>query len=259
VSGTMNRDRFPALVLVGRPASGKSEVIDYLRGLDDEERLRRFHIGSLSIIDDFPILWSWFEEDQILSELGKPRLHTDGDGYFLQPYLWDVLVRRLCLEYDKLQAAEPELSQRATIILEFSRGSEHGGYARAFANLSETVAAAACFVYVKVSFDESLRKNRRRFNPAQPHSILEHSLPDDKMERLYREDDWSLLAGGESGTLSLGTHERPYVVFDNRDDVTTTGGELLGKRLEVVLGRLWAARIAGAGAKKRLRENSPGP
>jgi hypothetical protein len=238
---------FPLILLVGRPASGKSEIIDYLSRLPAAERLRRFHVGELQVLDDFPLLWSWIEEDQILEDLGKPRVHTDAEGYFRQPYLWDLLIRRLCFEYAKLRAASPELGRPATVILEFSRGAEHGGYAGAFGQLSEAVAAAACVLYVQVSFDESLRKNRRRFNPNQPHSILEHSLPDAKMERLYRNDDWSGLADGESGTLALGKYRRPYGVFPNEDDVTTKGGELLGERLEIVLDRLWGVLEAGGG------------
>ena len=34
----------------------------------------------------------------------------------------------------------------------------------------------------------------------------------------------------------------PYVVFENEDDVTTAGGEALGRRLEEALGRLWMLR-----------------
>jgi hypothetical protein len=75
------------------------------------------------------------------------------------------------------------------VLLEFSRGSEHGGYARAFAHLSEAVLPMLSVVYVRVSFEESRRKNRRRFNPDRPYSILEHGLPDSKLERLYRDDD----------------------------------------------------------------------
>ena len=39
--------------------------------------------------------------------------------------------------------------------------------------------------------------------------------------------------------LSVNGVSLPYAVFDNADDVTTSGGEKLGKRLEAVLGRLW--------------------
>ena len=61
-------DILPVLILIGRPASGKSEIIDYLQKLGDIERRAKFHIGNLEVLDDFPMLWTWFEEDDILSQ-----------------------------------------------------------------------------------------------------------------------------------------------------------------------------------------------
>ncbi len=93
---------FQTIILIGRPASGKSEIIAYLKQLDPLECQRRFHIAQLDILDDFPMLWAWFEEDHILSQtLGQPRLHTDEQGYFKYAYLWHVLIERLGLEYAK--------------------------------------------------------------------------------------------------------------------------------------------------------------
>jgi hypothetical protein len=229
---------FPVLALIGRPASGKSEILEYLRRVPSEERRRRFHVGELAVLDDFPMLWAWFEEDRLLAEMGRERLHTTADGYFLGPHLWDLLVRRLCLEYDKMARADPELHARTTVLLEFSRGAEHGGYARAFAQLSESVLERLAVVYVRVSFQESLRKNRRRFNPDQPYSVLEHSLPDEKLERLYREDDWPALSEADPAFLPIQGRRVPYAVFENEDDLTTAGGEALGERLAQVLGSL---------------------
>ena len=235
---------FPLLLLTGRPASGKSEILEYLRRAPAAERRRRFHVGELAVLDDFPMLWAWFEEDRLLAEMGRERLHTTADGYFLGPHLWDLLVRRLCLDYDKLLRADPGLHDRTTVLLEFSRGREHGGYTRALAHLSEAVLERLAVVYVRVSFQESLRKNRRRFNPEKAHSILEHGLPDEKLERLYREDDWDQLAAGPR-FLESGGRRVPYAVFENEDDLTTPGGEALGRRLEQVLGELWT--LAGGG------------
>jgi len=100
-------------------------------------------------------------------------------------------------------------------------------------------------VYVRVPFEESLRKNRRRFNPSRPDSVLEHSLPDEKLERLYREDDWDAFSGGEgSGLLTVQDVRAPFVVFENEDDVTTGQPAALEARLEEVLGRLWRLRAA---------------
>jgi hypothetical protein len=59
------------------------------------------------------------------------------------------------------------------------------------------------------------------------------------MERLYREDDWSTLAPGPGGRLSVRGQSVPYAVFPNDDDVTTGRPDELTARLESVLGRLW--------------------
>jgi hypothetical protein len=232
------------LVLVGRPASGKSEIIDYLQRLDADERRRRFGMGELEIIDDFPLLWAWFEEDAILERMGFPRLHTTPDGDFNGVHLWDVLIRRLCLAWDKLAAGDADRLERITAIVEFSRGGEHGGYRRAFAALSPAVLERASVLYVRVSFEESLRKNRRRFNPARPHSILEHALSDEKLGRLYGSDDWDELPRDGVDRLLVGDHRLPIAVFENEDDVTTPRGDALGDRLEECLRRL---RMAAAG------------
>ena len=52
------KNTFDILLLIARPAAGKSEVIDYLKQVPLEERLRRFHVGKFEEIDDFPILWN---------------------------------------------------------------------------------------------------------------------------------------------------------------------------------------------------------
>ncbi len=236
-------DIFEVLILVGRPASGKSEIIDYLGKLDCERRRSRFHLGELEIVDDFPMLWSWFEEDKILINMGKPRLYSTEGGYFKEPYFWDLLVRRLSLEYEKLRRSNAELHDTHTVIVEFSRGSEHGGYRRAFEELSQEVLKQAVVLYIDVSFEESLRKNRRRFNPSQPHSILEHSLPEEKMRKLYGEDDWGPLVSAESGFLNVNGQGLPYAVFENEQDITTAGGEALGSALQGCLDTLWQLRL----------------
>jgi len=238
----LKKDIFDALILIGRPASGKSEIIDYLSSLDAEQRRRRFRLGELFVTDDFPMLWTWFEEDRLLSEMGKPPLHTDEKGYFKQDYLWDLLVRRLCLEYDKHRAERPEGS---SVIIEFSRGSSHGGYRRAFQQLSTRILESAVVLYVNVSFQESLRKNRRRFNPQAPHSILEHSLPEEKLRRLYEMDDWSELSSQDFHFLSVGNVQVPYTVFENEEDYTTAGGVELGRRLALCCEQLWGLDTTG--------------
>jgi hypothetical protein len=227
------------LLLIARPAAGKSELIHYLKKQNIQTRTSRFHIGAFEELDDFPMLWTWFEEDYILEKLGHPRLHTDADGYFLEHYMWDLLIERLCMDYSKKLRDKPNYHRTYTSIIEFSRGGEHGGYTRAFAHLSQQVLAKLAILYISVPWEESLRKNRARFNPDRPDSILEHGLPDEKLERLYREDDWEHVSARDPAYVSIQGVKVPYIVFDNEDDITTSGGEALGERLEETLGRLW--------------------
>jgi hypothetical protein len=237
----VNRDIFDVLFLIARPAAGKSEIIDYLKRAEADERRRRFHIGPFDVLDDFPMLWTWFEEDAILERMGLPRLHTNAEGYFKHEYLWHVLIERLALEYEKLLRDRPP-GQKRTTVVEFSRGAQHGGYQAAFGHVPVEMLERGAIVYVHVSFEESLRKNRRRSDPDRPDSILAHSLPDEKLRCLYREDDWDALSAADPRFIPIQGVQVPYVVFENEDDVTTDRGPALGLRLEEVLDRLWVLR-----------------
>jgi hypothetical protein len=232
---------------VARPGAGKSEIIDFLKRTPLEERVERFHIGEFEEIDDFPMLWAWLEEDAILEEMGQPRLHTDEDQYFRWPHLWNVLVRRISLEYSKKVHDNPDYHANITTIIEFSRGKSHGGFKSAFDHLSREIVEQMAALYVNVSWEESLRKNQARFNPERPDSILEHGLSDEKMEKLYKESDWEEISAADPQFLTVQGRKVPYVVFENEDDVTTERGEALGDRLEKNLSDLWEIANSYAG------------
>ena len=114
---------FDVLVLIAHPAAGKSEIIDSLAQTPPEERLRRFHAGPFHMLDDFSMLWAWFEEDGILERLGRPHLHSTPAYYFRDPVLWHVLIERLSLEYTKLLRDRPSFHAGGTALIEFSRGA----------------------------------------------------------------------------------------------------------------------------------------
>lgn len=234
----MNQNCFKIILLIARPAAGKSEIIHYLKSTPLIERVKRFHIGVFDEIDDFPMLWTWFEEDSLLEKMGKPRIYTTSEGYFKECYLWDLLIERISLDYEK----QMRDFEGDTIIIEFSRGSEHGGYRSAFEHLSDNILKNLAILYVDVPWEESLRKNRQRFNPDRPDSILEHGLPDNKLETLYREIDWEELIAGHPEAITIKGFDVPYVIFDNSDDVTTHPGAALGERLENALKLLWGRK-----------------
>jgi len=232
-------DTFDILLLIARPAAGKSEIIAHLKDTPIEKRIQQFHIGEFEELDDFPMLWTWFEEDAILTKLGHPRIHTDQEGCFLFDYQWDLLIERINLEYEKKIRDHPDYHSSNTIVIEFARGTSHGGFQRAFKHLSKTIADRLAILYLDVSWEESLRKNRARFNPEKPDSILEHGLSDTKMESLYKSSDWNEIIADQPDNILIQGVPVPYIIFENEDDVTSQGGEILSSRLQDRLSKLY--------------------
>lgn len=239
----MAKNTFDIIIINGRPASGKSEAIDYLKKAPKAERAKRFHIGKLDEIDDFPMLWTWFEEDAILEKiLQKPRINTDKNGYFLHAYQWHLLIERLSMDYGKRLRDIKNYHDKYTTLIEFSRGAEHGGYRDAYQHLSDSILERAAIFYIDVPWEESLRKNRKRYNPEKPDSILEHSLADEKLERLYKEVDWPEFSGADPEYITIKGYKVPYAVLNNNPDITTARDEKLGKALDKLFKKLWKLR-----------------
>lgn len=244
----MDKKTFEIIILNGRPAAGKSEVIDYLKKIPTMERIRRFHIGDFVEIDDFPFLWEDFEDDDLLEKMNLPRLISNKtfqykgktyNGYvFKEKWYWNFLIQKINHHYKKLLRDKPDFyKNNNTAILEFSRGSEHGGFKTAYSYLSDEILQKAATLYIKVDFEESMRKNRRRYNPNKPDSILEHSLEDIKMEMLYKDSDWEEFASNPE-YLQVNQFKVPYGVFNNMPEKTDKP-DILGAHLEEVLTPLW--------------------
>ena len=232
----------PILLLTARPGAGKSEIIKYLSGLDAKTRSENYHIGKMKIIDDFPFLWRWFEEDHLLTQMHKERLFTDEEGYFKHHYQWDLLIHLINLEYKKF-LRDTEDAGKYTVIIEFSRGKQHGGYARALPILSDAIVEKLSILYVNISWEESLRKNRRRYNPEKPDSILEHGMPDKKLEFMYSGCDFKEITIKDDEFCEIKGMKTPYAIFQNEDDVTTEYKPELGIRLKQCLEILLKNRI----------------
>lgn len=229
------------IIINARPGAGKSELIKFLSQLDPERRKHDFHIGKMHVIDDFPYLWRWFEEEDILQKMGKPRIFTDKEGYFKHTYLWDLLIHLINLEYEKF-SRDCKNADEYTVFVEFSRGTQHGGYKRAYPLLSDAVLENASIIYMNVSWEETLRKNHQRFNPEKPDSILEHGIPDKKLEYMYSGCDFVEFAKDDSGFIMINQHQIPFCVFENEDDVTSEPNPLLASRLRDCCNKLWLNR-----------------
>ncbi len=226
----------PVIILVARPAAGKSEVIDYLKKTPLVERMERFNVAELAEFDDFLYIWEWFEEDDFLSANGRERLHSKPDYYFKDEFAWHVCIQKINNAFAK-RLAEPDFLKKHTSLIEFARGGENG-FRDAFNFLSDDILKLARIVYIKVSYEESVRKNRKRARKGQEHSVLYHSLPDDKMEYYYKINDWDKLSGGrDSGVIEIKGHQVPFAVFDNMPEKTDDPAKL-GPALDEVFARL---------------------
>lgn len=231
-------DTFPVIILIGRPAAGKSEVIDYLKKLSDEERRTKLHLAALDEIDDFVWVWETFEDDNIRAKHNRPRLNTTPDLYFTDPFIWNLFIEKMNLAFAKKLARDPQHLETHTVFLEFARGGENG-FGEAFSYLADEILKRAVIVYISVSYEESVRKNRKRARAGQEDSILYHSLPDEKIEFYYKVNDWEKLSGGKSaGTLEIKGHSVPFAVFYNEPEKTGDPAKL-GPALEEVFNRLW--------------------
>ena len=225
-------DVFPLILLLGRPASGKSEFIDFMKKTPLSQRATRYHIGNIRVIDDFPILWEKFIEDDIWEKLGRGRLHSrpaDGNYAVVDPLMWAFLTEKLDIA---VRSAMRESGPGDTLIVEFSRGREHG-YREALMHLSSGVLRNAAILYIDVSFAESTRRNRARYDEAARDSILTHSVPGEEMEETYKTDDWKVIAPEPHGKLTINGIDVPYVTMKNEPELTDP--VLLDKRYGAAL------------------------
>lgn len=230
-------NHFPILIITGRPAAGKSELIDFLKKCDPRERLRRFHIANFEELDDFLYVWETFEIDGILARHGKPRLWTDDRLYFTDHFVWNLYIERINLEYRKKIARDEGYHHGTTTLIEFARGGEDGIH-EALRYLHEDILRNAALIYINVSYEESFRKNRRRARKGEEDSILYHSLPDEKMEFYYRTNDWEKITADDPSTIDVKGIRVPYAVFENEPEKTCDPA-LIGQELERVTTRLW--------------------
>ena len=232
-------NNFPILIITGRPAAGKSEVIDFLKKTDPKERLERFHIGEFEELDDFLYVWETFETDDILTKHGKPRKWTDEKYWFNDHFIWNLYIERIGLEYRKRIARDPKYHDTQTAVIEFARGGDNGIY-EALTYLPEEILKRVRLVYIRVPYEESVRKNRRRARPGQEDSILYHSLPDEKMDFYYKTNDWDALEAKNPNVIEVKGFKIPYAVFENMPEKTNDPAKI-GPELERVTKKLWEA------------------
>ncbi|MBN1484088.1 MAG: hypothetical protein JXA37_05150 [Chloroflexia bacterium] len=230
---------FEHLFVLGRPACGKSEFIDYMQHQDDRDRRERYHLGRLHIVDDFVFLWDYFLDDDVREAHGRPRIYSqpiDPGGYETsESVIWYLLIDRINRAVRKC-LKQPTLYQDHTMLIEFARGTEQG-YRRALENIDPPILARSAILYIAVSFKESWRRNIARYDEKRKAGILTHMVSREAMERVYSLDDWSELAPAPAGYLDIGGAHVPYVTMDNEPE--STDPTVLDERYGTALRTLW--------------------
>lgn len=122
-------DTFDNIILTGRPASGKSEFIDFLKGVPVEERLGKYHVGEFKELDDFLWVWELGEADDLWEELGRERINTKnaGHGYVTKEpelILTEFMSLKLNRELIRNYVSDPKFYEQYTLIIEFARGGK---------------------------------------------------------------------------------------------------------------------------------------
>lgn len=238
-SALPNEETLDVLLLLGRPASGKSEFIDFMKQLSSDHRARKFFIAPFQITDDFPILWDLFQQDDVWESVGRERLfsrRSDGNYAVTDDTVWGFLIEQI----NQRVLTSPHFmkpSSRKTLIIEFSRGGP-SGYLDALTRLSPDILQRAAALYVSVSFEESWRRNIARYDTKKRDGILTHSVPREEMERTYGTDDWLTLTDGGTGLLRVGDIDVPYATMNNEPE--SKDPELLSERYRAALGPLYA-------------------
>ncbi len=211
-------ETFDNLLLLGRPASGKSEFIDFIKNVPLTTRAEKYHIGPFEEMDDFPWIWEKFMEDNLWEAAGCERRYSfGGDNPGLAKKgapLFDFCIQKINATYVQM------LEKKGTLFIEFARGG-NDGFRKALNDLSNDILKRACILFIYVSKEESFRRNEARYQEQLKHSILAHKVPDETMNTFYTTHDWLELTNHkESGFLKLQNISVPFVTMKNEPELT---------------------------------------
>jgi len=122
----------------------------------------------------------------------------------------------------------------STLVIELARGGPEGsdlpldppyGYSHSLSLLSEEILRRAAVLYLRVTPEDSRRRNEKRARPGEDGSILHHGVPETVMRAQYGIDDmeWIIDHSEQHGTITVVAHDStfhlPVACFDNRHEL----------------------------------------
>ncbi|MDI6641309.1 MAG: hypothetical protein QME68_03250 [Elusimicrobiota bacterium] len=168
--------------LLGRPGCGKSEI--YRQTV---EKLKQKGGGSqyknFIRLDDFPKLWSIFQEDEKTGNWIYCKKTPDGGYKVTDDTVWDRILTELNNDLKKI--LEFSASSNQIVFVEFSRPN----YVQALKNFSEDILKDSIVAYIDCSFETCWKRNVRRHQQAIAAGTDDHLVSREEMEKTYLYDD----------------------------------------------------------------------
>lgn len=231
---------FDNLFVLGRPAGGKSELIDFMKKVPVPERAEKYHIGAFEEVDDFPWIWEVCSQDDEREARGERRLCSEKteEGHNLTvPNFRGSLIGRFNKVITEKYLSRPEFYREGTLLIEFARG-RGDGFKNSLDQFKRDILERAAILYIDVSFQESFRRNNARYNAALKSSILCHKVPDKDMYEYFIENDWKDITDGRpDGNLVVNGVAVPFVSMNNEPELPP--GPEIAERYKKALDRLF--------------------
>lgn len=246
----MSSKTFDNLMLIGRAGSGKSELIDFLKNVDEASRLEKYHIGAFTEVDDFPWIHAMFKDEDIWEELGRPRRYSRRieNVYATTDYeIYSFTIMKFNVEIRKHFINTPGFYKNNTLFIEYARGRDNG-YRDALNLFDREILEHTAVFYMDNTFEESMRRNIVRSSDSDVNqTVLNHKVPVEVMEHLYKTHDWYELTGKKaSGYVEVKGVKVPFVTVWNIPE--SHDFKVLEGRYSPPLKDLWRLYSAGRGA-----------
>lgn len=137
----MKKDVFDVVLLMALPASGKSEVRNFMANLPPERLSTEFHIGENLQLDDFPYVHMMRRIDNELQAMGQERIYYPGEEPFIDGRDWGTLCALLNEDYhDLLNRNTVHVDSAAELLFErLDRAAQVAGLSPRMGLLKEDV------------------------------------------------------------------------------------------------------------------------